>query len=235
MIRILMAPSLIFISPQAWESDFGRDSALQLLLDYLDEIADLNLTALWSDELEALLWSDPVLPPWRIDRDWRVKLVPVIAKRFWAATTVLSTSAACKPSGFQPPGSLRLVRADIDGAFSRLSHQAALELTELLLCLDGAYDAQPPVSFLCKTCAFDRTVNSVTSPRDLASQPEIADEFWSSAQVISSADVDHLLNLVLRWQGGGSSAYYRTKCTSSFVAALSLAANKATIFEALAR
>ncbi|MGA2572013.1 MAG: hypothetical protein ABSF23_16005 [Terracidiphilus sp.] len=236
MIRILLAPSVIFISPQVWDNDLGRDSALQLMLDYLDEVENLRVTTiLWCDELEALLWSDPVLPPWRMDRDWRIKLVPVIAKKFRRATTLLRLSVACVDSTFMPPDSLPSVRGDITQAFCQLSHQAALELAELIICLEGAHDIQPPTSFQCTACALDTTVRSVSSPKRLAADREIAAEFWDSAEVRSAADIDHLLSLALRWQDSILTARYRASYSNSFKAKVASAANKGAIFEAMAK
>jgi hypothetical protein len=207
-----------------------------LLLDYLDEIERLRaVTVLWSEDLEALLWSDPILPPWRVDRDWRNKLVPVIAKKFRLATAILSLTVRCEGAVFLPPDSLPSVRDDITRAFCRLSHQAALEKQELILCLDGVNETKAPLAIKCGACALDATIRPITSPRNLGRDPEIAAEFWNSARADSVADVDRLLGLALRWRGDNLAARYRPKYSTSFIDKVATAAEKGPIFEALAK
>jgi hypothetical protein len=236
MIEIELAPDLIFISPDVWCDDLGRDTALGLLLDYLDEIEKLRIVSvLWSERMEELLWSDPALPPWRRDRDWRLKLVPIIAAKFQRVVKFLDVSVECEGSGFVPPGSLASVRADIADAFRNLSHQAAFDAGELILCLGEPQDSQPPFSFQCGSCAVDATVRPIGSPPGLGRNHEIAAQFWLLAEPKSAADIDALLSLALRWQADNAIPRYRATYAPSFVESIASAANKAAIFEALAK
>jgi hypothetical protein len=175
------------------------------------------------------------LPPWRVDRDWKLKLVPIIATKFRRAVKFLDISIQCKESDFVPPGSLASVRRDITEAFCCLSHQAALDAAELILCLEQPQGSQAPLSFQCGTCALDATVRSIESPMDLGRNQEIATEFWRSVEVKSAADIDTLLGLALRWQAVDATARYRASYSRSFVEGVATAANKAAIFEALAK
>jgi len=236
MIDIELAPEVMFIPPEVWNNDFGRDTALGLLLDYLDEIEKLRVVSiLWSDQMEELLWRDPTMPPWRMDRDWNLKLVPIIATKFRRALKHLDVSIECEELGFMPPGTLKCVREDITRAFCCLSHQAALDADELILCLGKPLLTQAPVSFQCGKCALDLTVRPVESPAGLARDREIATELWSSAEVKCSADLDYLLGLVLRWQSGGANALYRASYSRSFVKGVGSAGNKRAIVEAIAK
>jgi hypothetical protein len=185
--------------------------------------------------MEELLWSDPALPPWRVDRDWKLKLVPIIATKFRRAVKFLDVSVNCEEIDFLPSGSLAPVREDIFRAFCCLSHQAALNAEELILCLGQPQDAQAPVSFSCGACALDVTVRPVGSPTCLGRDREVASEFWRLAEVKSAADIDYLLGTALRWQAGNATARYLASYSRSFVEDVASAANKGAIFEALAK
>jgi hypothetical protein len=236
MIDIGLTPAVMFISPDVWHDDLRRDVALALLLDYLNEIERLRVVSvLWSDQLEELLWTDPALPPWRVDRDWKLKLVPVIANKFRKAVKFLDVSIKCEEMGFLPHGSLTSVREDITRAFCCLSHQAAFDAGELILCQGQPQDTQAPASFQCGVCALDVTVRSVQSPTGLGRDREIATEFWRFAEVKSAMDIDYLLNLALRWQALNAPVRYHASYSQSFVDYIAAAPNKGAIFEALVK
>jgi hypothetical protein len=234
MNDILIAPSLIFISPEVWANEYGRDSALQLLLDYLDRLDELRvLSILWSNDLEALMWSDPVFPPWRIDRDWKLKLVPVIANKFQRLTKVIEIPEACEGAGYIPDGSIPMIRPDIASAFLQLSHESGAALASLAICLDQNQPANDPIAFKCDFHTIDSTVRSFKSPKDILCDAQIMSDFWSAAQIKFAVDINSLLKIALKFLG--SSARYVATYSSAFVKEIATADNKRAILESMAK
>jgi hypothetical protein len=237
MIDILVCPSVLFIEPDIWEDEFGRASALQILLDYLDQIELLRIISiLWSDELEALLWADPVLPPWRVNRDWKLKLVPVIAKKFQRSRRIIRVpvNEQCDQSHFAPEACLPDVRQDISQAFRRMVHETAAETTSLGFCLNPSHCAVQPVAFRCSAHGIDSTLRAINSPKGLLSDQNISRAFWESAQIKTSSDIDFLIKVSLDSQPAMGNPKYSVSYSNSFVGEIAVGQNKREIIEAIA-
>ncbi len=82
-METIFDPAILFTSEAEWFHEDKRDTFLGHLLDNLTYINNYDITRIyWTDELEEFLWNHPQLPPWRLDRDWKLKIVPTLYKLF---------------------------------------------------------------------------------------------------------------------------------------------------------
>jgi len=129
-------PSLLFISEEEWLHEEMRDKFLSLLLSHLQEIDRYRLTRLyWSHELEAYLWTHPQLPPWRRDRDWRVRLVPIIVRLFNANRTILEGCEAVDVCAVEPGMNWKGSVTKAGPCFLCLMHLVMQRSETVFLCL----------------------------------------------------------------------------------------------------
>jgi hypothetical protein len=81
MIEALFDPNLLFADPIRWKDEVYKDDFIANLLDHLEALENIpESRLLWSDDLEADLWTSPTVPPWRADRDLAVPLIPIVIK-----------------------------------------------------------------------------------------------------------------------------------------------------------
>lgn len=79
MLDCIVEPAVLTSAEVEWVDDSSRDTFLLRLLDTFKLIESVpGATILWSDSLETELWTSPVPPPWRMGRDMKLALVPVI-------------------------------------------------------------------------------------------------------------------------------------------------------------
>lgn len=84
MDKIMINPSLIFISTDRWEIEDFRDEYLEKMIKIFQEIDKTNdnrLKLIWSYTLEEILWSTPTYKPWS-ELNGGNTLVPVLYKYF---------------------------------------------------------------------------------------------------------------------------------------------------------
>ncbi|MDD5260149.1 MAG: hypothetical protein PHD29_09315 [bacterium] len=80
-MNTVFEPSLLFISENDWANPAIRDRFILHLLDNIKNIYEYSIcNVYWSQRYEELLWNHPQLPPWRVDRDWKIILIPQIYK-----------------------------------------------------------------------------------------------------------------------------------------------------------
>ncbi len=100
---IIFDPAILFISEDDWLNEDKRDVFLEHLLNNLTHINDYNISLIyWTNELEEFLWSHPQLPPWRLDRDWKLKIVPTLYKLFSNRIILLDDFGNTIPCKVQP-------------------------------------------------------------------------------------------------------------------------------------
>jgi hypothetical protein len=81
-MEALFDPNLLFADPIHWQDEVYKDDFIANLLDHLEALENIpGARLLWSDDLEADLWTSPTVPPWRADRDLAVPLIPIVIKR----------------------------------------------------------------------------------------------------------------------------------------------------------
>lgn len=152
-------PSLLFISPQHWTSSGDRDIFLNTLDRHLTFIEKYRcISILWSDQLEALLWSDPALPPWRLDKDWNNQLVPIIYKLFSNNREIITIDASLGLSIVRPELKGWHMRKDIEDSVLHLIHELLHRNLRFYLCLQWMNHGE---SFKC-VCPCDNSVQTPT-------------------------------------------------------------------------
>lgn len=82
MNKLMISPSLAFISEETWQQEGFKESYFETMIQAFQEIdkkKDLGLV--WSDKLEAILWTEPQYKPWS-DLKERNSVVPIFYKFF---------------------------------------------------------------------------------------------------------------------------------------------------------
>lgn len=121
-MNTIFDPSLLFISKENWYNPEKRDDFLEHLQSHLENITDYHVTQIyWTDDLEEMIWNHPQLPPWRKDRDWSLKIVPMIYELFSKCRVILEDIEADTNCSVTPP--LReICNGEIHEPFIHLLH-----------------------------------------------------------------------------------------------------------------
>ncbi len=82
MNKIMITPSLAFISDSIWSKQGFKDQYFEKMINSLREIdADENLRLIWTYKLEEILWTEPRYKPWSELKE-KNTLVPIFYKFF---------------------------------------------------------------------------------------------------------------------------------------------------------
>ena len=82
MIAAVLDPNLLFADEVRWKDESYKDDFIERLLDHLEALENVpGSRLLWSDNLEADLWTSPNVPPWRAERDLAIPMVPIVINR----------------------------------------------------------------------------------------------------------------------------------------------------------
>ncbi|MDO6598464.1 hypothetical protein Q4512_16210 [Oceanihabitans sp. 2_MG-2023] len=82
MNKLMLLPALAFISENDWSQESFKDNYLEIMINAFKEIDNNeNLSLIWSNKLEEILWTEPRYKPWG-DLNVRNSLVPIFYKFF---------------------------------------------------------------------------------------------------------------------------------------------------------
>lgn len=135
---MLIDPTLLFTSPEAWHDPDRRDTFIERFLETFRCLEEYRLgTLLISDELEALLYEDSQASPWIKDRDWKNQILPILFRKLQLlkkSVVVTDQEATVTPPLPCP------ARSVVQSAFMRLVYSVLSrpERVGLALCGDNA-------------------------------------------------------------------------------------------------
>jgi hypothetical protein len=178
-VNTVLSLKLLFISEDEWCVECHRDRFLHLLLDHLDVIETCKHTKVcWTDELEALLWTDPQLPPWRLDRDWKLQIVPVLNRLLRQNQVHYELHGDLSPAAVSPEGELQPLRQDLHRAFLRMMHALIIDTAQIYFCCGAGECASGPLAFCCTCHAEELRPTLVRDPREWVLH--LVDHLWPS-------------------------------------------------------
>lgn len=181
-MNTVLDPSLLFISEDAWNNESIRDLFLQQLLDNLNAINDYCITQIyWTDEIHELLWSDPQLPPWRLDRDWKLQIVPIINNLLMKNIINIEIDDVPDVCNCSPALSSNYGKSEIHICFLRLMHKVLHKGEAIFFCV-GFENISPTsnYSFFCN-CGYKRMEPIlINCADDWLRYIDICDTYWPS-------------------------------------------------------
>lgn len=81
MLHALLDPGLFLISDDDWNCTDKRTTFLDRLSKHLEFIDDVGVgSVMWCDELDARLWSNPQMPPWKKSRGYDISMTMILYK-----------------------------------------------------------------------------------------------------------------------------------------------------------
>ncbi len=132
-------PSVLFISQSDWDNEAKREQFLSALLNNLRNIDKYDITRIyWTEKLELLLWESPNLPPWRMQTDYKNRLVPVIFKRFMSRIERIDMDANIGECNVSPSLKYDYGKKEINNSFMKLAHTLIGRNEDIFLCLSPA-------------------------------------------------------------------------------------------------
>lgn len=82
-MNFIFDTNIVHIDEITWADEDKRDDFLEYFLKCLNFVDTYeNSFVYWSDQLESILWDSPTLPPWRVDQDFKNKIVPILYTKF---------------------------------------------------------------------------------------------------------------------------------------------------------
>lgn len=176
-MNTVLSLKLLFISEDEWRTECQRDRFLQLLLDHLEVIETCKHTKVcWTDELEALLWTDPQLPPWRLHRDWKLQIVPVLNRLLRQNQVEYEPSSDLSPAVLSPDGQLQPPREDLHRAFLRMMHALIVDSARIYFCCGAGECASGLLTFSCTCHTGELRPTLVRDPREWV--VHLVDHLW---------------------------------------------------------
>ena len=178
-MKAVFEPEIIFISESDWQDSKKRDEFLNHLLDNLENINNYHITRVyWTEDLEGLLWDHPQLPPWRLDRDWKLKLVPTIYKNFNTREFIESqeTLSSCL---MQPVLNCSCFEGLALCAFLELMHIVIEREENVYLCL-GVNRIREEFTFLCDCHSFQVNPVVIAKPIEWLDHIDLTESYWPS-------------------------------------------------------
>lgn len=178
-MKAVFEPEILFISESDWQDSKKRDEFLNHLLDNLENINNYQITRVyWTDDLEGLLWDHPQLPPWRLDRDWKLKLVPTIYKNFNTREFIESqeTLSSCL---MQPVLNCSCFEGLALCAFLELMHIVIEREENVYLCL-GFNRIREEFTFFCDCHSFQVNPVVIAKPIEWLDQIDLTESYWPS-------------------------------------------------------
>jgi len=178
-MKAVFEPEIIFISESDWQDSKKRDEFLKHLLDNLENINNYQITRVyWTEDLEGLLWDHPQLPPWRLDRDWKLKLVPTIYKNFNTREFIESqeTLSSCL---MQPVLNCSCFEGLALCAFLELMHIVIEREENVYLCL-GVKRIREEFTFLCDCHSFQVNPVVIAKPIEWLDYIDLTESYWPS-------------------------------------------------------
>jgi hypothetical protein len=179
-MKTVFDPEIIFISESDWQDSERRDFFLNHLLDNLENINNYQITKVyWTDDLEQLLWDHPQLPPWRQDRDWKLKIVPVIYKAFNDAKENLQNHQNLSSCLMQPVLNCSCFEGLALCSFLELMHIVIDRNERVYLCL-GVNRIREEFTFLCDCHSFQVNPIVIAKPIEWLDYIDLTESYWPS-------------------------------------------------------
>ncbi len=177
-MKAVFEPEIIFISESDWQDSEKRDTFLNHLLDNLENINNYQITRVyWTDDLEALLWDHPQLPPWRKDRDWKLQIVPTIYKNFNTARKFIESEENLSSCLMQPVLNCSCFEGLALCAFLELMHIVIEREENVYLCL-GVNRIREEFTFLCDCHSFQVNPVVIAKPIEWLDQIDLTESYW---------------------------------------------------------
>jgi len=134
--KAVVDPAVLFIAVDSWDNEERRDLFLKHLIDNLTNIVSYNICEIyWSNELEAMLWTDPQIPPWRLDRDWQLQMIPIIYDKFSKCRIILEECTNHSPLGTIVPALREVCSHSLHSHFLQLIQAAITRNDHLFFCV----------------------------------------------------------------------------------------------------
>jgi hypothetical protein len=173
----LFEPSLMFINQSDWINDEIRDDFLHQLINNLKFIDKYKITKVyWSDEFEVLLWGDPQIPPWRIDRDFKLQLVPIIYNLFNSNIELITPL----PHKAEITPELEHINETINNAFLKIVHRTIASNERTYLCIGRKNKHMKELVFHYSCLCHSQVINpiAISDPSEWWSQLHLTENFW---------------------------------------------------------
>jgi hypothetical protein len=174
-------PSIFFISEADWQDEAKKDNFLQHLLDNLNIIDDFKITKIyWTDELEEFLWNSPQLPPWRLDRDWKLKIVPIIYNKLKSYLKLVNYPENLTICSVQPEITYNYDRIEIFESFLKLLHHILEKREEIFLCvgLENRLRGNHKYCFFCGCHKDKLKPELINSSNDWLHHIDLVNNYW---------------------------------------------------------
>ncbi len=99
-------------------------------------INDYKFTKIyWTDELEEFLWNSPQLPPWRLDRDWKLRIVPIIYNKLKNYLENINYNDKITICSVEPEMTYSYGKREIFESFLKLLHYILEKREEIFLSI----------------------------------------------------------------------------------------------------
>jgi len=217
MKNAVFDPAIFFISATDWLDADKRDRFLKHLCDNLTNIDQYSVAQIvWNDELECCLWAHPCMPPWRLDRDWNIPLVPIIHNTFQRKRTTINCGSSQVVCAVDP--SMNCVNSDALLCFLKLMHKVRTSIPDILLCLglENVLSTNSSYVFSCACCPQNFTPKLINSPIDWLHHIDLEEEYWPND--ISDSDKFAEALKIVRIRAFNSSPFlYEFEFTPRFV------------------
>jgi len=217
-------PSILFISEEDWQNPEKRDFFLEHLLAHLENITEHHITQIyWTDELEELLWTHPQLPPWRLDRDWQLKIVPILYDLFAKCRIILEDLEEESLCTMQPPLKTRYDVGEIHDSFLKLMHFLLALEENVYFCvgIDNQLSGDKSYEFHSDTHEFILRPVLINKPDEWFKEIDILGNYWPSAYNDDEvAKLKVALEIMARVELGKSATdefLYKYELTHTFV------------------
>ncbi len=168
-------PSILWISENEWNDSKIRDDFIDHLLNNLGFIHDYKITKIyWTESLEESLWTSQ-LPPWRLDRDWRLKIVPQLNRLFSKNIEYINDMEnTCE---VEPNLCCSFNKDDIINNFLKLMHRVIINRQEIYLCL-GLENQKDTYNFYCKCHNLKCKPQLIKRASEWFSYVDLLKDYW---------------------------------------------------------
>lgn len=176
-MNTVLDPTILIIPENDWDEEKNRDEFLEHLRDNLKNIDEYSITKIyWNDNFESYLWTSP---PWRIERDWKNQLVPIIHKLLHKNKIELDLVNDWSSCIVSP--SMNICHIDIiNDSFLKLMHEIINKEEEIFLCV-GIKNRLPnnrKYTFTCACHSNRLAPELIKKPDEWLNHIDLEDNHW---------------------------------------------------------
>lgn len=144
-------------------------------MKYINDTSDIKIY--WDDMLESYLWEYPQLPPWRVDKDFKNQLVPIIYKLFSQNVEYIQYKTKWTPCFVQPDMVYKYDNKEIYECFLKLMHEIIDRMEEVFLCV-GHENEKSTFIFSCD--CHDNFIKPavIKNENDFIELIDIENKYW---------------------------------------------------------